>query len=64
MRRIHLGPCLIVVGLGLALFLATGASAAGLGTLLIFLLCPLVMGWMMWSMGGHGGRASGSKDGS
>ena len=63
MRRIHLGPCLIVVGLGLALFLAAGASA-GLGTLLIFLLCPLVMGWMMWSMGGHGGHASGGKDGS
>lgn len=57
MHRNHLAPCLIVAGLGVALFLATGASAAGLGTLLVFMLCPVAMVVMMWTMGhAHGGH--------
>jgi hypothetical protein len=62
MHTKHLAPCLVVVGLGLALFLVTGAGAAWLGTLALFALCPLMMGWMMWSMGGHGGHGSVGKD--
>lgn len=62
MHRNHLAPCLIVLGLGLAFFLATGASTAGLGTLLFLLVCPIAMVVMMWSMGGHGGHGAGGKD--
>lgn len=62
MHRNHLAPCVIILGLGLALFLATGASAAGLGTLLILLLCPIAMLGMMWSMGRHAGHEAGRED--
>lgn len=54
MQTKHLGPCIALVLLGLAIVLATGASAAGIATLGLFLLCPLMMVGMMWWMGGHG----------
>ena len=62
MHRNHLAPCVIVVGLGVALFLATGASAAGLGALLLILVCPIARVGMMWTMGGHGAGGPGRKD--
>lgn len=62
MHRNHLAPCLIILGLGVALLLATGTGAASLGTLLFFLLCPIAMLGMMWSMGRHSGHGSGGKD--
>lgn len=57
MQTKHMGPCLAVVLLGVALLLATGASPAGIATFGVFLLCPLMMVGMMWWMGGHGGHS-------
>jgi hypothetical protein len=46
-HRRHL-LCLIPVGLALVLFLTSGGSAIFAGVGLALLLCPLVMGTVMW----------------
>lgn len=55
MQARHFLPCLVLVSAGVALLLATGVSASGLGVLAVVLACPLMMFFMMRSMGGHGG---------
>lgn len=47
-HRSHLVPCLIAVAVALVLLTTIGTNplAAGLGV--AFLLCPIVMGTVMW----------------
>ena len=51
------GAVLVILALAIGVFLAQGTSAAGLLTylpFLLFLACPLMMVFMMGSMGHHG----------
>ena len=46
MHRTHLGPCLALAALGVALMIGLGSP----WPFAVFLLCPLVMGGFMWWM--------------
>ena len=46
-HRNHMIPCLIVAALAVVL-IATGSLPFGAGIGLVLLLCPLLMGTMMW----------------
>lgn len=46
----HLGPCLVLAGLAVALMIGLGVGLSSLIPFAVFLLCPLVMGAMFWWM--------------
>lgn len=48
-HRNHMIPCMIVAALAVVL-IATGSLPFGAGIGLVLLLCPLLMGTMMWLM--------------
>ncbi len=54
MQARHFVPCLVLVSAAVALLLIGGVSAGGLVTVAVVLACPLMMVFMMRSMGGHG----------
>ncbi len=54
MQARHFVPCLVLVTAAVALLLVGGVSAGGLVPLAVVLACPLMMVFMMRSMGGHG----------
>lgn len=62
MQARHFVPCLVLVSAAVALLLVGGVSAGGLATLAVVLACPLMMVFMMRSMGGHGGGHADHKD--
>ncbi len=62
MQARHFVPCLVVVTAAVAPLLAGGVSAAGLATLAIVLACPLMMVFIMRSMGGYGSVHTGHED--
>ena len=50
MHHRHLAPCLVVAGLAVAAMIGLGVGPTSLLPFSIFLLCPLVMGGMVWWM--------------
>jgi hypothetical protein len=47
-HRNHLIPCVLAVIVAVALFSAAGANPLAAGVGLAFLVCPIVMGVVMW----------------
>lgn len=47
-HRNHLIPCVLAVIVAVALFSAAGANPLAAGVGLAFLVCPIVMGIVMW----------------
>ena len=47
-HRIHLIPCVLALIAAVALFSAAGGNPLAAGVGLAFLVCPIVMGVVMW----------------
>jgi hypothetical protein len=47
-HRNHLVPCLIAAAAAIVLFTTIGTNPLGAGLGVAFLLCPIVMGGVMW----------------
>lgn len=57
-HKLHLGHCLIPIAIAAIAFVALGANGASIGIAAIAILCPLMMGGMMWMMVRNGGEHS------
>jgi hypothetical protein len=54
MKRVHLLPCPLAIGVALVVLVAFGFDGAGVATAALLLVCPLMMFGMMFFMrGGH-----------
>lgn len=47
-HRKHMIPCVLAILVAITLFATVGANPLAVGVGLAFLLCPIVMGTVMW----------------